>query len=191
MVYLTTAQSNFDGGVFLGMTASQVDGDQLQGFDLPGLNAGFYAKRAVGKKSTARLELAFVQKGSRIPPSDSSNFYKLRLNYIQIPLVYEYRWKDLSFEIGLGADIFVNKKEEDLSGPRDSPLGYYRVSMVGLFGVSYYFTDNWILNLRTTNSITNISDGRNGAVSQAASYFGPYGQRNDVLSFALIYEFNN
>lgn len=180
---------NIGGGIYAGLTASQVDGDGLQGFDLPGANLGFLAKVKIGQKSDVKLELAFVQKGSRVPFSDSTNFYKLRLNYIEVPLVYEYHWKDLSFEIGLGADILVNKKEEDIYGPRESSLDYYTFNLVGLFGVSYYFTDNWALNFRTNNSITNISNGRRGVVSPLSSWIGPYGQRNDALSFALIYYF--
>ncbi len=186
---LSVKSQNFRGGVYAGMTTSQVDGDGLQGFDLPGANLGFLTKVKIGRNSDAKLELAFIQKGSRIPPSDSSNFYKLRLNYIEVPLVYEYHWNDLSFEIGLGADILVSKKEEDLYGPRESRLDYYTFNVVALFGVSYYFTEQWVINLRTNNSLTNISNGRLSGVSPDAARFGPYGQRNDALSFALVYYF--
>lgn len=191
-LYATLQAQKFEGGLYVGMTASQVDGDNLQGFDMPGANLGFLTKIQIGDKSDLKFELAFIQKGSRIPPNDSNqtSFYKLRLNYIEIPLIYEYHWNDLSFEIGLGADILVNKKEEDINGPRDSNLDYYRLSMVGIFGVSYYFSDQWAITLRTNNSITNITNGRGTTVSDRASLIGPYGQRNDVLSFALVYYFD-
>lgn len=185
---LESRAQSFDAGLFLGMTTSQVDGDGLEGFNLPGVNAGFYTKRPVGKRGYAKLELAFVQKGARNPPNDSNftNFYKLRLNYIEIPLVYEYHWKDLFFELGVGVDLLITQKEEDDIGPRESVLEYHRASMMFLFGVTYQFNQRWALSVRTNNSISTISNGRMNVVSNNTSRFGPYGQRTDALSFALI-----
>lgn len=182
-----------DGGLFAGLSTSQVDGDGLGGYNLAGLNLGFFTQTDIGQKGNVRLELAFLQKGAREGQNDSTGFntgYKLRLNYIEVPLVYIFHWKDLAFEIGLGADILVSKKETDNGGNRDSPFNYHRFSMMGLIGVTYNFSENWGINFRSNNSITPISDGTAAGQKPSIAALGGYGMRNDILTFALVYKFN-
>lgn len=182
-----------DGGLFAGLSTSQVDGDGLGGYNLAGLNLGFFTQTDIGKKSNLRLELAFLQKGAREGQNDSTGFntgYKLRLNYIEVPLVYIFNWNDLAFEIGLGVDILVSRSETDNGGNRDSPFNYHRFSMIGLVGVSYNFSDNWGINFRSNNSLTPISDGTAAGQKPSILALGGYGMRNDILTFALVYKFN-
>lgn len=182
-----------DGGLFAGLSTSQVDGDGLGGYNLAGLNLGFFTQTDIGEKSNLRLELAFLQKGAREGQNDSTGFntgYKLRLNYIEVPLVYIFNWKDLAFEIGLGVDILVTQNESDNGGPRDSPFNYHRFSMMGLFGVTYNFSESWGINFRSNNSITPISDGTAAGQKPSITALGGYGMRNDILTFALVYKFN-
>lgn len=173
------------------MSTSQVDGDGLGGYNMSGLNLGFFTQAKIGDKSDLRLELAFLQKGSKEGLNDSTGYntgYRLKLNYIEVPLVYIYKWKDLAFEAGLGADILVSKDESDLGGPRDD-INYKRLSMMLLFGITYNFSENWGISLRTNNSVTPISDRVAAGQKPSIVALGGYGMRNDVLTFALVYKF--
>lgn len=173
------------------MSTSQVDGDGLGGYNMSGLNLGFFTQAKIGDKSDLRLELAFLQKGSKEGLNDSTGYntgYRLKLNYIEVPLVYIYKWKDLAFEAGVGADILVSKDESDLGGPRDD-INYKRLSMMLLFGITYNFSENWGISLRTNNSVTPISDRVAAGQKPSIVALGGYGMRNDVLTFALVYKF--
>ena len=182
-----------DAGLFAGLSTSQIDGDGQKGFNMSGLNLGLFTQIDIGQKSNLRLELAFLQKGAKEPVNDSTgcgNCFKLKLNYIEVPLVYILNWKDLAFEAGLGVDILVSKKESNIGGTFDSDVIYKPFSMMVLFGVSYNFSDNWGIALRTNNSVTPISNVVAGGQKPSITALGGYGMRNDILTFALVYKFN-
>jgi hypothetical protein len=184
----TTHAQKFKGGFYLGMTASQVHGDNLGGYDKAGLNAGFYTAINITPNARLALELAFLQKGAKEPPSDTSNFYKLSLGYFEIPLLFQYRWRDLSFEIGPALDINVYSNEAWDGFERESIPPYNTLSLTGIVGVSWHFTEKVHINFRTNNSLTSIRDGNaNPADNPSIQRFGSFGQKNIVLSFALVY----
>lgn len=190
ILFLSTSvgAQNFKGGFYLGMTASQVHGDNLGGYDKAGLNAGFYTSVNLTENSRLALELAFMQKGAKEPPSDTSNFYKLSLGYFEIPLLFQYRWKDLTFEIGPALDINVYSNEAWDGFVQESIPPYNQFSLTGIVGVSWHFTEKVHINFRTNNSLTSIRDGNsNPADNPSIKRFGNYGQKNIVLSFALVY----
>lgn len=168
----------FKGGLYAGLTASQLNGDGISGYDLPGARVGAFTYRDIDKDSKLQLEIAFLQKGSR-----DTTWYKVRLNYVEVPIVYIYRWKDLSFEIGPAADILVSAKEDFNGFINDNPDPPFKtLSLTGVTGISYHFTDNFYINFRSNISIT--------AVRQPYHPRG-YGWRNINLSFALVYDFNS
>jgi hypothetical protein len=184
---LVQAQS-FEGGVMAGMTTSQVDGDNLSGYELPGFHLGFYTYTALNERSELQLELSFIQKGSRQEQTDSSIFYRMRLNYIAIPIIYRYRWKNLGFEIGPALDILVNAQEEDISGPLpEAPFN--RFVLTGVAGVNYHFSDRFWVSFRSVNAITRIRPGPANRPG-LGPLLGGDGQRSLSLSFGLHYSFS-
>lgn len=184
---------NFRGGLFAGLSTSQIDGDAQSGYNMSGLNLGFFTETKIGKNSDLKLELAFLQKGAKEDINDSTGCgtcFRLKLNYIEVPLVYVYNWKQFFFEAGLGADILVSKNESNIGGTFDSDVNYKELSVMLLFGVGYNFNDNFALTLRTNHSVTPISDIVAAGQKPSIVALGGYGMRNDVLTFALIYKFN-
>ncbi len=182
---------NFGGGIYAGMTTAQIDGDGLAGFDLPGFHAGVYTDLKLTSKSKLQMELAFIQKGAREPISDSSNFYRARLNYIEIPFLYVLRLKDLSLELGPALDILVLASEEDQAGERIIDPEFYNFNLTGIFGINWHFARQWHLNLRSNISITPIRPGFAPTGRPFALQLGGRGQRNIVLSFAIVYDFRS
>ncbi len=181
----------FGGGIYGGLTSNQVDGDNLGGFDLTGFHFGAYTDWNLKDKLRLQGELAFIMKGSREPNSDTSNFYKLRLNYIEIPLLFYFRNKQLSYFGGPALDILVSASEEDISGPRVIFPEFYTFNLTGIIGVSYHFNENWSLDFRTNYSITPTREGSAPTGSQFLfARIGKAGQRNLTLSTALLYTFD-
>lgn len=190
LLLLSTAafSQNFGGGLYIGMSTSQIDGDGLRGFDLPGLNIGAFTDINLNSKSKLQLELAFIQKGARELPSDTSNFYRARLNYIEVPLLYIYRWKKLSIEIGPAFDLLVSSTEEQ-NGVEFEGIEFDSFNLVGIFGVQWHFTENWSVDFRSNTSISPIREGRANTGRPFVLQLGGDGQRNIVLSFAVNYRF--
>lgn len=187
---LSLQAQKFGGSAFIGMTASQLDGDSFGGFDLPGLRLGAGTNLKLGDRTTLQMEIALVQKGSRELPSDTSNFYKARLNMVEIPLLLEYQLGPLAFEGGPALDILAHFREEANGFILNSEPSFERVSLAGIAGVSYYFNEKWKVNFRSAYSITSVRtpDGPyNPAVPRR---LGGNGWRNANLSFAVYYIFD-
>jgi hypothetical protein len=184
---------NFKGGLFAGAVTSQVDGDGLAGFDMAGFQAGAFTRYNLNTSTLLQLELGFVQKGAKEPPSDTSNFYRMRANYISLPLTLQYRWHNLAFEVGPALDILVTASESDIGGERDleGTAALRRFSLIGIGGISYYITDKWVVNFRSTISVTPARNASARAGRPFLLQAGGAGQRNVVLSTALYYSFGD
>jgi len=179
---------NFKGGFYAGMTTSQIDGDAMRGYHMPGFNVGAFTQVALGDQSNLKLELAYIQKGSR----DTLNLMRFRVNYVEIPVIYSLRWNFLSFEIGPALDILASSKDDGQGVTQYNQNDYRKVSLSGIVGVSYHFNEQWHINFRSNNSITPMtppSDRPSVSKSFYQKVLGA-GWRNIVLSFGVNYTFN-
>lgn len=185
---LQSGAQSFTGGFRIGMTGSQVQGDQISGFDKAGLTGGFMVGLPVDDFSTLDLELLFVQKGSRRNPTkDNLTKYIMRLNYIEVPLMYRRRLKsDFGFEAGLSFGILLKNTEVeyDINGlmPGRPPFKEYEVAAHA--GFRYYLDDKNSLNLRYSNSVLPIRPHSGGVV-----YYLNRGQYNLVLGLTYEHQF--
>lgn len=186
---LPLSAQRFGGGIYAGLSASQIHGDGLGGYDLPGINAGVYTAARFWDRAALQMEIAFIQKGAREKNSDSSRFYKARLNYIEIPLLFQYYWGDFALEIGPALDILVSAREEQQGFTYRSNPPYRKLNLSAIAGINWYFSEKTYISLRTNNSLTPIREGNAVGNSPQSFGFGGYGQRNIVLSFALVWQF--
>ena len=95
-VFIADAQ-NIGGGLALGLNASQVDGDNYAGYHKMGLNIGVTGFIPVRDKMAISVEISLNQKGStkRPHPQDPyGNSYKLRLDYLDIPVLFNFKDKN-------------------------------------------------------------------------------------------------
>lgn len=179
---------NFGGGFYLGMSTSQISGDRLDGYNIPGANIAAFTTYDFNDKWHVIFELVFIQKGAREPISDTSSFNRVRLNYFEIPLLASYRWHKLSIELGPALDVLLSSKEESQGFEFTSSPPYYAYSLVGIFGVTWHFTDKFSVNFRSNNSLSVIRESNfiSGTGPNAIQITTP-GQRNHSLSFGLTF----
>ena len=156
----------FGGGLFAGISTSQVTGDAIVGFNKVGAWAGAFTDYRFTPRSTLQLELSFIQKGSRQAPTVKNDGI-LRVNnqnILEIPVLYKwYGIKNMSVELGLQAGIILNTIERGNTIPTttNNPL-FQPVEFSGAAGLSYYVWKNKIeINARYTNSILSLK-GQNG-----------------------------
>ena len=84
---------NFKAAILVGANFSQVDGDQLGGYNKLGLNTGIEISRSVNDNWDAAFEIRYTMKGSKkvLDPKSLDPTLKLSYHYIEVPLLAKYR----------------------------------------------------------------------------------------------------
>jgi len=176
----------FEGGAIGGLTASQVDGDTYGGFNKVGFMAGGYAKRMFTYTMGGQMEMRYIMKGAYASDNENDAFYyKLVLHYVDIPLMFQYHYKDnVIFDIGISPEFIVYDREEDQYGttPEDSP-DFHRFTLSALGGVGYKFLDVITVNVRYGYSVLPIREHASGQ-----TWLLNRGQYNNVLMFGVYYQ---
>ncbi len=195
------SQTPFKAGVTGGGAFTQVDGDGYSGWNKVGTAIGGFVYNNFGwKKTSLQMELQYINKGSRKPPKQNNGFtyYKIVLNYVEVPLLVKYRHKKFNFETGLSYAQLIRQREFDLSGeliPREYQGGNFKKYDV-LFnaGAGYFFTEKFSLNVRYSYSVLPvrnyvvINDPRFGFFGiNSIGFFG--GTYNAALVYSLRYQF--
>jgi hypothetical protein len=178
----------FHGGFRLGITASQVSGDRLAGFNKAGLTGGVYAGFSMSNDFDLDIGMLFVQKGSRKNPRPSRNDfskYIMRLNYIELPVMLVYKQHEkIEIEAGLSFGILIKTQDVEFDEygviPQADPFRPYELS--GNLGLNYLLNDNIKVNFRFNNSLTHIRAHKSGA-----TYWLNTGQFNTVLMLGITY----
>lgn len=189
------AQSDyFDGGIIGGFDVSQIDGDMLGGFNKAGLIAGAFVSRSFTPQWTGRIELKLIQKG-KINPADPENgdltYLKVRLNYIQLPILAEYRLTTLlSAEGGFGVGYLVASGFYDEYGKfseQDEPNAFDPLEFSYMLGVNFYINERWRANVRWSYSFIPIADLLGDDVTSTLWWKNPGRQYNRTLEFTMLY----
>jgi hypothetical protein len=182
----------FEGGLLAGFNGSQVRGNQSYGFHKLGFVGGVWIQTDINDKFFWSGELKYNQKGSRINPSKLSPIlYINRLNYIDIPVLIGYKYKDyLSFFAGFSFGYLLTSKVIDNYGV-DPNFSYNDLHSyeIGMFvGAKVNFNKlverDWasklILDLRYQYSAMSI-------YNLNKLFYSPYGRFNSLISTSLYY----
>lgn len=188
----TSVAQQFHGGVMAGLVGSQVAGDNFSGFKKAGIFAGGFVYLDISEKSSIQMELTYFQKGSRENPTEKNGYtsYLLRLNYIEMPILYQFQTGRFKIFGGPSAGFSMGYYEKDtyLNVISDDP-GYIKPAKVTLqinVGVRLQIAPKIFVDLRTNNSLINVfSQNQTGDVRR----FWSYGRYNDALALSVFYQF--
>jgi hypothetical protein len=179
----------FKAGIIGGFTTSQVSGDQLAGFNKSGFEFGGLVTAPLSEKFDLGFQIVYIQKGSKKPfDVQTGDYYKLSLNYIEVPLLFRYiNSKKVSFEAGPAIGKLLSSKEEDEYGELIDPKPFKPYELSLMIGMSYMLFTNFYLNMQGSNSILEI---RTPPVE--SSYYDNLNKRqyNSVLMFTFKYVFS-
>jgi len=188
------AQS-FGGGIILGLSASQVGGDNLAGFHKAGLLTGAFVNRTISLLLSVQMEMTYIQKGSNNPYMNDYEHKKvgrpdISMSYIEVPLLLQYQQSEiLKIEGGVQLAYLIDGYYNDYLGKIDyqnsSPFIKYDIGL--LLGLDYAYSKNISLNTRINNSILPI--GAEDYVHPSSFNSSRKGKYNSVLSFAIHYNF--
>jgi|WetSurMetagenome_2_1015567.scaffolds.fasta_scaffold74927_3 hypothetical protein len=173
--YTTLNAQPFHGGIMIGFTASQVDGDSYAGYNKLGLLGGAFISTSLTRLFDARLEIRYAARGAVNPASkDNTGFYKLGLHYIDLPLLASVRIKQIgAIELGLvpGYLFAAQGRDDDGKLPGDYLVSFRKFDLGTLVGVKINITPKITLNFRYSYSIFSIRD-----LESAGAYYSWFGK---------------
>ncbi len=179
-----------------GLNMSQVDGDEAYGYKMPGLNAGVGVMVPFKGNWDISLETAFTQKGANQKAQysqDSLNgAYKLRLNYLEIPLLLHYTDKDF-ITVGTGFSwaslITADEWEHGRQTATDAGNGVYKPYDVNvLIDLKMRIYRKLKFNFRYAYSMTKIRTREFTTLGNSTPWHRH--QYNNNLTFRVVYIFN-
>lgn len=176
---------NFVPAIDFGIVTSQVDGDRLEGYDKPGIQAGIYVENTFKTIWTFSLGLNYIQKGSRKlmnPDIPGDRYYCLRLNYVEVPIMFGLTIKKKYIaEAGISIG-YLYKAREDVDGTGflepDPPFKSYDFPIK--YGLGYKINEHLQLKFHLAYSILPI---RNHPGNQ--TWYFDRGQYNNYLILSL------
>lgn len=207
LAFVTTVSSQeFFGGLILGGTISQVDGDARGGYHKMGVVGGAFAGLELSEDLDIQMELKYIQKGSLsndVENNPAFDPYLIKLDYVDLPIILSYnlnkvnindvnlRWMKL--EAGLSLDVLVNARQEiqGIVVPASNP--WNRLVVNTIVGVRVSVSEDFEIGLRTIDALTSVCKSfkmpyENGNVKYTRRVLGNYGMFNDVLQLALFWK---
>ena len=184
---------NFGGGMLVGISSSQVGGDNLAGFNKAGLLVGAFANTSISESLSFQMEMTFIQKGSNNPKMNDvehPNYGKedITSSYIEVPLILQYHQSNkLKIEGGVQLAYLINGYYNDLNGkiPIYTVNPFIQYDFGVLLGINYKYSKNISFNSRVSNSILPLGTEDYDSINAYNS--SRKGKYNSVLSFTIYY----
>ncbi|MEN8224381.1 MAG: outer membrane beta-barrel protein [Bacteroidota bacterium] len=185
------------GTIIAGGSLTQVEGDELKGWSQFGFTGGVGAIVPFGDKWGVNLETTFSQKGSfqKQQFSDSlTDEYRLRLNYLEVPLYVSYTDKDvMSFGLGGYWGRLLNAREEEHSGNQTPYIDSVQFNTDDIGFLVDFRVRVWQrlhLNIRYSQTVFNNIRERYYVPSDPNQQPFTRKQYNQVISIRAVYIFN-
>ena len=189
--YIAISQE-FKAGLTAGINAAQVDGDRMSGFYKAGFSGGLFVYRDFGNLSRFQVEFLYSNKGSKTSPkSTDPGLWQVSTTNIDISVNYIYKlFETLHFRIGLTPNVLLTSKEYTPTGieqnPNEAPA-FRRFGVIGLAGMTYFFSEKFSLTWTYNYSLYSIRDGE--AEIYDISLKEQNNQRHNYMAFMLGYRF--
>ncbi len=180
----------------VGINGCQVHGDSYNGYNKFGLFVGAAVEASLGKKTGLQLGFYFSQKGAKHLPNNKTgnyDYYRLNLNYIDMPLSLRYSIKSWFITLGPSVAYLAGYNENinytDMTGHYPFNKFEYGVNI----GLGKTIKEHWRMELRCSNSIATV---RPYGVNSTVYYSSPVAQLfneglyNNILTLFLAYRIN-
>jgi hypothetical protein len=142
-----------------------------------GLHVGGLAHIHLSEHFALQPELVFSMQGGK-REDDPGDDIKLKLNYINIPLLVQYMTADgFRLETGPQLGLLTSAKTEDGDVERDIKDSFSSTDFSWAFGVGYLFNSGLGVDARYNLGITDVWDASAAKI------------KNSVFQFGLFYQF--
>ena len=187
-LYITKADAQgFGASLLAGANFSQVDGDQLGGYNKLGANFGLQINRAVKDDWEAAFEVRFSMKGAKkvLDPEIPQPDLKLSYHYLEVPLIAKYIHYDKITPytgLSIGVNVF-NERDENSIKTEEEALNPMEFGF--LLGGTYHLTEKVGIDLRHSYSIVSIRDFP--VIVNSPTVFGRAGWYNRLFTVGINY----
>jgi hypothetical protein len=182
LIPLAGLAQRFNGGVMLGLNASQIDGDSWYGYDKAGLMGGAFVFTKFTKKWGAQMELCYSAKGSSTPLHYSYN-RKFRLEYIEMPLMGKFKiFPIVEWEFGLSFGYLFSAKQNDGNGYQNFSEAPKKTEMAAFTGINITYLAPLNFNIRYSYSVFPIFSYYTGATYGNGAWY------NNVITVGVYYQ---
>jgi len=184
------------GAAILGVNATKVNGDEVDGYHKFGMNAGLAAIVPFGDQWAVTFENVYSQKGAhqrKLYQDSLDGSYDLKLNYLEVPVLVQYTDKDivtLGAGMSWGRLVGISEQRNGYDMPGTTiESGIYRSSDLNiLLDVKFRLIERLRFNVRYAYSIRPIAtreviDSKTGKPNIRDQY-------NGLFTFRLYYVFN-
>jgi len=188
IVSLSGFSQRFEGGVLVGLNASQVDGDNYSGYRKPGIALGGYVQTNLSRTVYAGMELKFAQKGSRNIDSlaiQGQIKYIMRLNYVDLPVYLGIRTSErISLLVGVSPGYLISGTEYNDYGKltEQDQKAFSEFDLQGMLGFRFQFTKRLFVDLRGAYSVLPIRKQKGDPL-----WYWKSNQFNNLLSTTVLY----
>lgn len=145
-------------GVKVGISDVNMTGGRVKSPSKRALIGGIWVQIKMGRNWTGQTEAIYVEKGTRgIGKSQTSiNGYRVSIMYLEVPILFQYHKKNVTFEFGPGLGALTYQYEYLPGAPTpnmtsDFPFTAKEFSFN--LGLGYNFNQKWYLGLRFTHSL--------------------------------------
>lgn len=188
---LLAGAQTFKAGIVGGVNFTQIDGDNVGGYNKFGANAGFIAEIPLTGQWAVSMELLYAQKGSRAVVTANNPFeFKINMDYAEIPVLAKFHDKKGGFNFGGGLALGRLVRSKYVEGGVDATESYFngpnkpkKWDFSIIADVSYMITPVWGISLRGGYSLIPVRQDPN-------SVFRRSGQFNNVLSLRTVFMFS-
>ena len=159
---------DFSGGILLGISGNQIDGDVQSGYKKGGLIIGAFITKPLSDKANLKIESYYIGKGAVKTVKVSSNYsyqeFNTSLHYIELPILYNYViLPKFDISIGIAPSYIFASKLTRLGFEINKNLYTIRpFDLQPIAEAGFYLTDKITINLRYSHSIINIRTNTNG-----------------------------
>jgi hypothetical protein len=186
VIVVAGAQQVFRAGVMAGLNISQIEGDGFAGYNKAGPVFGIFVNTFFLDELAGQVEINYSSKGSqRNTTIEDPRYFRIELHYVEIPVLARYfHPAGFSVEGGLSGGYLFSSSERDEVSEISIATPFKKTEFAFIAGASWHITQSLELNSRFSYSILPVRQHAGGG-----TYRWNRGQNNNVIAFALRYQF--
>ena len=185
---IAAAQQQFQGGLVIGVTTTQVSGDGLGGWDKFGVVAGGWVNMPVFAEWSLQLGMNYINKGSKTK-RDTINFesFGYYLNYVDVPILLQRHLtlrSKFKADVGFGpyAGFLLNQKIKSNGIDREVTPPFERYDIGLNASCKLWWSSTIFTSLAFTTSV--LPTRPNPSSVNPGSYYEK-GTYNQTIQFCL------
>jgi len=161
-IFKSEAQRDFSGGLLLGISASQIDGDAQYRYKKPGLIAGAWVSRALTKNGSLKIESYYIGKGAVLnedqPDGTTIQVFNTSLHYVEMSFLLNLQvHPKIDIAAGLAPSyLFAEKLSSYKQILSNDSYSFKSFDLQPTGQVDFYLTDHIMTSLRLSYSAINI-----------------------------------